>query len=136
MPKLASSFISENKWQFVSRQEILSFFLHNNTQNIYTFIVVNSNIQTSTHPSSYKNLSQFVYMHYIYIYINLHLTRLQFCSLFPLTQPMHVSRLLKHSHSLQNELMYPSTQPRHVPSRMWHRTSWQFCGQGVEQFTS
>lgn len=78
MPKLASSFISENKWQFVSRQEILSFFLHNNTQNIYTFIVVNSNIQTSTHPSSYKNLSQFVYMHqYKNVLLKLQLKRLK-----------------------------------------------------------
>lgn len=30
---------------------------------MYTFIVVNSNIQKPTHPSSYKNLSDFVYMH-------------------------------------------------------------------------
>lgn len=78
MPKLASSFISENKWHVVSRQEIFSFFLHNNTQNIYTFNVVNSNIQASTHPSSYKNLSQFVYMHqYKNILLKLQLKRLK-----------------------------------------------------------
>lgn len=71
----------------------------------------------STHPSSFQQISEFVYMHQyqnvliplqlkrlksakIYIKIDLlHLTRLQFWSLFPLTQPMHVSKLDKNTHT-------------------------------------
>lgn len=96
------------------------YFLLIEKKHIYTIwqlykvdIVVNSNIQTSTHPSSYQQISEFVNMHQyqneliplqlkrlksakIYIKIDLlHLKRLQLRSLFPLTQPMHVQNLIK-----------------------------------------